>query len=93
MYSFTPDHGIMHSEECSGSTNLLVRRGFKSLRTQEVDINFSLLNLASEEDGEVVFDSKPPFLYFKHLIDINHNIFLTTLKLASDWSKGSLENV
>ncbi|XP_063749208.1 eukaryotic translation initiation factor 2-alpha kinase 1 isoform X2 [Eleginops maclovinus] len=51
MYS-SSSKGHLRSEDCSGSSsNLLI------LQRHEVDINVSLLNLASEEDDEVQFDT------------------------------------
>ncbi|XP_041829567.1 eukaryotic translation initiation factor 2-alpha kinase 1 isoform X2 [Melanotaenia boesemani] len=58
MFSSTSNNGIMHPEECSGSSsNLLVRRNLKPVRKQEIESNASLLSLASEEDDEVQFDT------------------------------------
>ncbi|XP_061564070.1 eukaryotic translation initiation factor 2-alpha kinase 1 [Cololabis saira] len=57
MYSLTPEQGTVCSEECSGSRNLLVRRNIKPVRSHENGSNGSLLSLASEEDGEVMFDT------------------------------------
>ncbi|KAM6897781.1 eukaryotic translation initiation factor 2-alpha kinase 1 [Xenentodon cancila] len=57
MFSLTSEHGAVCSEECSGSSNLLARRNLKPVRSHEIGSNVSLLSLASEEDGEVMFDT------------------------------------
>ncbi|CAG5909364.1 unnamed protein product [Menidia menidia] len=58
MYSSTLNNGIMRSEECSGSSsNLLVRNNLKPVRIRELECEYSLLSLASEEDGDVQFDT------------------------------------
>lgn len=58
MFSSTSNNGLLKLEECSGSSsNLLVLRNINPLRIHEVDSNVSLLNLASEEDDEVQFDT------------------------------------
>ncbi|KAK1881359.1 Eukaryotic translation initiation factor 2-alpha kinase 1 [Dissostichus eleginoides] len=51
MYS-PSSKGLLRSEDCSGSSS-----HFWILQRHEVDSNVSLLNLASEEDDEVQFDT------------------------------------
>ncbi|XP_038590872.1 eukaryotic translation initiation factor 2-alpha kinase 1 isoform X2 [Micropterus salmoides] len=61
--------GLLRSEESSGSSRaLLVHRNIKPIRTHEVESNFSLLSLASEEDDEVQFDTSD--------IDNNHEVLM-----------------
>ncbi|KAI4807490.1 hypothetical protein KUCAC02_027296 [Chaenocephalus aceratus] len=55
MYSSSSE-GLLRSEDCSGSSHFWI------MQRHEVDSNVSLLNLASEEDDEVQFDSKQRFL-------------------------------
>uniref|UniRef100_A0A3Q4HXA5 Eukaryotic translation initiation factor 2-alpha kinase 1 n=1 Tax=Neolamprologus brichardi TaxID=32507 RepID=A0A3Q4HXA5_NEOBR len=57
MYSSPSDNGLAQSEECSGSSGLLLRYNPKFSRRQEADSIVSLLNLATEEDDEVQFDT------------------------------------
>lgn len=71
MYSWTPDNGLMRSEECSGSaSNLLVHRNLRSVRRRQVESSISLLSLASEEDEDVQFDSRQLFFFYKSVIFI-----------------------
>lgn len=62
MYSSPSDNGLVQSEECSGSSGLLLRPNRKPSWRQEADSIVSLLNLATEEDDEVQFDSKQIFV-------------------------------
>ncbi len=63
MYSSKSEDGLLRPEECSGSSsNLLVHRSIRAIGRHEAGSNVSLLNLASEEDDEVQFDSKQLFL-------------------------------
>lgn len=57
MYSSPSDNGLVQSEECSGSSGLLLRHNRKPNRRQEADSIVSLLSLATEEDDEVQFDT------------------------------------
>lgn len=59
MYSSTSNHGLLVSEECSGSSsNIFVHHNIKPIRTHDVENN-GLMSLASEDDDdEVQFDSK-----------------------------------
>ncbi|XP_063337559.1 eukaryotic translation initiation factor 2-alpha kinase 1 isoform X1 [Pelmatolapia mariae] len=57
MYSSPSDNGLVQSEECSGSSGLLLRHNRKPSRRQEADSIVSLLSLATEEDDEVQFDT------------------------------------
>ncbi|XP_033962566.1 eukaryotic translation initiation factor 2-alpha kinase 1 isoform X1 [Pseudochaenichthys georgianus] len=50
MYSSSSE-GLLRSEDCSGSSHFWI------MQRHEVDSNVSLLNMASEEDDEVQFDT------------------------------------
>ncbi|KAF7204743.1 eukaryotic translation initiation factor 2-alpha kinase 1 isoform X1 [Nothobranchius furzeri] len=56
MFYSASDNRVVLSEECSGnSSNMLIRRNLTTVRRRELES--SLLNLASEEDEEVQFDT------------------------------------
>ncbi|XP_069547460.1 eukaryotic translation initiation factor 2-alpha kinase 1 isoform X1 [Brachyistius frenatus] len=58
MYSSTSEHGPLRPDEGSGSSsNFLVRRNLKPIRRQAAENSFNLLNLSSEEDDDVQFDT------------------------------------
>ncbi|XP_030256149.1 eukaryotic translation initiation factor 2-alpha kinase 1 isoform X1 [Sparus aurata] len=76
MYSSTSNHGLLVSEECSGSSsNIFVHHNIKPIRTHDVENN-GLMSLASEDDDdEVQFDTSDT--------DDNHEVLMAGRRYLS----------